>query len=106
MSAPPLRMNQADVQTAICQTFRKTLTQLQFNNSMAFSGVDNDGHCSFFLQRTFDGVGKYTVIGHVKLWNGDHTFSTLYSIKASVLVSTNGSEPKITFVEPLTAKQL
>ena len=73
---------------------------------MSFSAVDNDGNCSFFLQRNFDGVGKYEVRGQVKMWNADKTISANYNVQASVRVATNGSEPEISFDEPITAKRL
>lgn len=106
MSAPPLKMNQADVQTAISRTFKKSLVQLRFNNSQQFSAVDADGNCSFFLQRKFDGEGIYNVRGQVKLWNTDHSFSAIYNIEAVVTVSGNNTEPEITFDGLLTAKRL
>lgn len=106
MSAPHLKMNQADVQTAISRTFKKSLVQLHFNNSQQFSSVDADGSCSFFLQRKFDGEGRYNVRGQVKLWNMDHSFSAVYNIEAIVVVAGNNTVPEITFDGLLTAKQL
>lgn len=106
MSAPPLKMNQMDVQEAISRAFKKNLSQLHFNNSQSFSAVDTDGNCAFFLQRTFDGEGRYEVNGQVKLWNSDHTFSAVYNIGATVVVYANNTVPEITFEGILTAKKL
>lgn len=106
MGAPPLKMNQADVQTAISRTFRQGISQLSFNKSLSFSSVDSDGKCVFFLQRAFDGKGKYRVKGQAKLWNNEHTFSTTYNIEATICVSENDTEPIITFEQPLTANKL
>ena len=59
MAIPPLKMNKADVETAIRRTFKRNFKQLQFNKALSFSEVDSDGDNSFFLQREFDGEGKY-----------------------------------------------
>lgn len=105
MVIPPLKMNKADVETAISRTFKKNFKQLQFNNALSFSAVDSDGHCSFFLQREYDGEGKYRVRGCVKLWDLDHIVSKNYMIETSVIVTANNSEPQITFDESITAIQ-
>lgn len=105
MAIPPLKMNQADVETAISRTFKKNFKQLQFNNALSFSAVDSDGDNSLFLQRKFDGEGKYRVRGCVKLWDLDHIVSKNYTIETSVMVTANHSEPQITFDESITATQ-
>lgn len=51
MAIQPLKMNQADVETAICRTFKQNFNQLQFNNAQSFSEIDSDRNCSFTLQR-------------------------------------------------------
>lgn len=105
MAIPPLKMNKADVETAIRRTFKRNFKQLQFNKALSFSEVDSDGDNSFFLQREFDGEGKYRVRGCVKLWDLDHIVSKNYMIETSVIVTANNSEPQITFDESITAIQ-
>ena len=105
MAIPPLKMNKADVETTICRTFKRKIKQLQFNKALSFSAVDSDGDNSFFLQREFDGEGKYRVRGCVKLWDLDHIVSRNYTIETSVMVTANHSEPQITFDESITATQ-
>lgn len=106
MAIPPLKMNKADVETAIRRTFKRNFKQLQFNKALSFSEVDSDGDNSFFLQREFDGEGKYRVRGRVKLWNIEHTFSAIYSVETFVNVSAKHKEPQIDFIEPITAERL
>lgn len=48
MAIPPLKMNKADVETAIRRTFKRNFKQLQFNKALSFSEVDSDGDNSFF----------------------------------------------------------
>lgn len=105
MAIQPLKMNQADVETAICRTFKQNFNQLQFNNAQSFSEIDSDRNCSFTLQRFFDGEGRYRVCGQAKLWDINHIVSRIYTIETSVMVTANHSEPQITFDRPITAKQ-
>lgn len=105
MNMPKLKMNQADVQTAISRKFKKTVSTLTFNNHQSFSAVDMEGVCCFTLQRAFDGIGEYKVEGQVKLWNKEANFSCIYNLNGLVNVSEKDTEPEITFEEPITAQK-
>lgn len=105
MAIHPLKMNQADVQTAIGRAFKKDFNQLRFNKGLSFSVVDSEGNCSFCLQNDFEGEGKYRVRGQVKLWDIDHICSKNYIVETSVMVTAKHSEPQISFDESITVYQ-
>ncbi len=105
MNITKLKMNQADVQTAISRKFKKTVSTLKFNNHQSFSAVDTSGVCCFTLQRAFDGIGEYTVEGQVKLWNKEANCSCIYNLNGRVNVSEKDTEPEITFEEPITVNR-
>lgn len=54
MAIPPLKMNKADVETAIRRTFKRNFKQLLFNNALSFSAVDSDGDNSFFKENLME----------------------------------------------------
>ncbi len=106
MNMPKLKMNKADVQTAISRKFKQEVSTLTFNKNQSFSAVDSSGVCSFTLQRAFDGIGEYRIEGRVKLWNDEAYSSCIYNLGGQVNVSEKDTEPEITFEEPISAQKL
>ena len=105
MGIPKLKMSKADVETAIARTFRERFSTLCFCKNQKFSKIDNDYSPAFSLQKDFEGVGMYSVMGSAKLFSDDGCASRVYSLSCSVKIENDNDSPKIHFIDVISVIQ-
>ena len=60
---------------------------------------------SFSLQKDFEGVGMYSVMGSAKLFSDDGCASRVYSLSCSVKIENDNDSPKVHFIDVISVIQ-